>query len=396
MMQFAVFFVLISSFTAFGGEFFKADPANMPQVKLPDVLTTSAGQKITSPEDWKKIRRPEVLELFRQHEYGRVPAIPVQTSFKVTNTDSKAMDGAATLKQIAVNVANGEKSITINVSLFVPNKRTGPVPIFLLICNRPPKNIDPTRKEKSPFWPAEEVVARGYGIAAFHNADVALDNKESFQSGAFKVLEQERKGDSWATIAAWAWGASRVMDYFETDPDIAKDKVAVLGHSRGGKTALWCGAQDERFALVISNDSGCSGAALSRRKLPEKESVARINTTFPYWFCENYKKYNDDVDALPFDQHALIALMAPRAVYVASASQDLWADPRGEFQSLIHAAPVYELFGKKGLPASEMPAIGEALHGEAMGYHIREGKHDLTLVDWQYFMDFADKLFKKK
>jgi hypothetical protein len=377
-----------------GKKSFRPDPPDLPAYTLPDPLTAADGRKIATPEDWRKVRRPEILELFRKHVYGRVPATPFERSFKVANEDPKAMDGAATLRQVEVTVSAGGKSLAIRAVLFVPNKAPKPVPAFLLICNREAKNIDPTRKEKSEFWPAEEVVARGYAIAAFLNSDVDPDRHDGFKDGIHGMLDAGgRPPDAWGTIAAWAWGASRVMDYLETDKDIARDKVAVIGHSRGGKTALWAGAEDERFALACSNDSGCTGAALSRRKLKEKESVARINKAFPHWFCENYKSYNDREDALPVDQHLLVALMAPRAVCVASASQDLWADPRGEFLSAVHAGPVYRLFGKKGLEAKEMPPIGEAVQGDGVAYHIREGKHNLTLFDWMRYLDFADRVY---
>jgi len=377
--------------------YFPPDAPNLPAYTLPNVLTASDGRTIATAEDWRKVRRPEVLELFRKYVYGRVPETPCQTTFKVVSEDAKAMDGAATLKQVDVAIANGPKSLTIHLVLFVPNQAPKPVPTFLLLCNRPAaETIDLTRKVKSEFWPAEEVVARGYGIAAFFLGDVDPDKNDGFKDGAHGLLDVgERKPDAWGTIAAWAWGASRVMDYFETDKDIARDKVAVIGHSRGGKTALWTGAQDERFALTISNDSGCGGAALSRRKTKEKKTVARINESFPHWFCAAYKGYGDKEDTLPVDQHMLIALMAPRAVYVASADKDLWADPRGEFLSVAGATPVYQLFGKKGLGTGEMPAIGEPACGDGAAYHIREGKHNLTLFDWQRFMDFADKVFRR-
>jgi hypothetical protein len=186
------------------------------------------------------------------------------------------------------------------------------------------------------------------------------------------------------------------MDSIETDADLAKDKVAVIGHSRGGKTALWAGAQDERFALVISNNSGCTGAALSRREFQGKEQVARINQGFPHWFCETYKSYNDREEALPVDQHLLAALIAPRALAVGSASEDLWADPRGEFLAVVHAAPVYRLFGHAALGTATMPGIGASLHGDGAHYHLREGKHSLAPADWERYMDFADKLFHRQ
>ena len=373
--------------------FFRPDPPDAPTYILPDLLTAASGKKITTADDWRKIRRPEVLELFRKHMYGRVPATPYQKSFKVVHEDPNAMDGAATLKQVDITIAAGGKSLVIHLVLFVPNKVAKPVPTFLLICNRDPGNIDPTRKTKSEFWPAEEVVSRGYGIAAFYNADVDPDKADGFKDGIHGLLDAgERPPDAWGTIAAWAWGASRCMDYFETDKDVARDKVAVIGHSRGGKTALWAGAEDERFAIVISNDSGCGGAALSRRCFGE--TVLRINTSFPHWFCDNFLQYNEKEGDLPIDQHELIALSAPRPVYVASAEKDLWADPRGEFLAAKGADPVYRLLGTEGLPADEMPGLNQPVQG-TIGYHIRTGEHDVTDYDWACYLDFADKHLKR-
>jgi hypothetical protein len=272
-----------------------------------------------------------------------------------------------------------------------------PTPCFLLICNRGATNIDPSRSIQSPFWPAEEMIGRGYAAAAFLNSDLDPDRHDGFTNGVHGIFDPpgvRRADDAWATIAAWAWGASRAMDYLVTDPDIDSRGVAVMGHSRGGKTALWAGAEDERFALVISNDSGCGGACLARRRQAKAESIKAINKSFPHWFCENYKRYADREDNLPLDQHMLAALIAPRLLYIASASEDLWADPEGEFLCAVEARRVYELFGLQGIKTREFPAPDSPLHEGVIGYHVRTGKHDLTLYDWKCYMDFADRHFR--
>jgi pimeloyl-ACP methyl ester carboxylesterase len=368
----------------------------MPEYKLPEALKMLNGTPVTTAEQWKAARRSEILELFRANVYGRVPATRYEQSFHVVEEDPKALGGAATLRRVEIRIARGEKSLTIHVNLFVPNQSVKPAPAFVLICNRGGENIDPTRQMKSEFWPVEEGIARGYAMAAFLNADVDPDKHDEFKNGIHGLLnEGPRPADAWGTIAAWAWGASRVLDYLQTIPQINPAQVAVIGHSRGGKTALWAGAEDARFAIAVSNDSGCGGASLSRRRFKGKEQVGRIVSAFPHWFCSNFKSFSEREDELPIDQHELIALIAPRAVAVGSASQDLWADPRGEFLSVVNAAPVYALFGHQGIGATEMPNIGKSIHGDQMHYHLRAGKHNLTLEDWQHYWDFADKVYRR-
>ena len=357
--------------------------------ELPDPLTLRDGRKVTSVEMWQAQRRPELLELFRENVFGRAPVNrPASLKFSVAGTDPKAMDGKATLKQVTISYSGPGGEGAIHLILFVPNRREKPAPCFLLICNRGVENIDPTREKKSPFWPAEELVSRGYAAAAFFNGDVAVDKADAWKSGAHAIFDPpQRAPDAWGTIAAWAWGASRVMDYLETDRDIDRTRVAVVGHSRGGKTALWAGAEDPRFAFVVSNDAGCTGSKLARHL--KGETIERINTVFPHWFCENYKRFNGHPEALPVDFHELIALIAPRPVYVSSASED--GDPEGEFLGALHASPVYVLHGLRGLDAAEYPKPDTAFQMGSIGYHLRPGPHNLLEYDWTRFMDFFER-----
>ncbi|MEI6276339.1 MAG: acetylxylan esterase [Prolixibacteraceae bacterium] len=370
------------------------DEEKVPAYHLPDLLTCANGHKVTGKKEWANIRRPELLELFTTQVFGRVPGTPYQKTIRVVKTDPNAMNGAATLKLIDITIVAQSKSLTIRLGLFTPNKATKPVPAFLLICNRAPKNIDFSRIVKSEFWPAEEVIARGYAVAAFDNADVDPDQDDGFKNGIHGLLDAGRSSESWGTIAAWAWGASRCLDYLVTDKNIAPDKIAVVGHSRGAKTALWAGATDARFAMVACNEAGCGGSSLSLRRFGE--TIYQINRNFPHWFCGNYKYYGENEDALPFDQHMLLALIAPRPLYVASAEQDLWGDPRGQYLALYHAVPAYHLFEtKSGLP-EVMPSVNQPVISGNLAYHIRDGKHNLLLKDWNFFMDFADQVLTKK
>lgn len=395
----------------------------VPQYTLPDPLAMCDGTRVGDAQIWRAKRRAEILELFRTYVYGRSPiGRPAEMTFKVFDIDRAALSGLATRKQVSVRFTAEKDGPTMDILIYLPNAGAKPAPILVLlnfggnhaICPDPAIKLsqswmrpggagvadnratEESRGRDSAGYPVEEILKRGYGLATIYYGDIDPDFHDGFKNGVHplfdKLIDGKRAPDAWGSICAWAWGLSRAMDYFESDDEIDEKRVAALGHSRLGKTALWAGAGDERFALVISNDSGCGGAALSRRCFGE--TVKRINTSFPHWFCDNFKKYNDEEGRLPVDQHLLIALMAPRPVYVASADEDLWADPRGEFLSCKNAGPVYELLGFKGLDVEEMPALDSPVQQGRIGYHIRTGGHGLTEYDWRQYMDFADKHLK--
>jgi hypothetical protein len=391
------------------------EESKIPEYSLPDPLIFNNGNLVNNYKDWKE-RRKEILFLFENEVYGKVPAGGVNLETEEVSVNNNALNGKAIRKEIKLTLTKNNKSVDIYMLMYLP-KYENPVSVFVgcnfygnqtttiekdvLITESWARNnkdfgiknnqgTEKSRGVRHNRWLPEDIVARGYGVVTIYYGDIDPDFDDGFKNGVHNLFSGQRDGTSWGSIAAWAWGLSRAMDYFETDNDIGK--VFVIGHSRLGKTALWAGATDERFSLVISNNSGCGGAALSRRTFGE--TVGRINSSFPHWFCDNYKKYNENEGQCPVDQHMLIALMAPRPVYVGSAAEDRWADPKGEFLSCVAASPVYEMLGLKGLPSKAMPELSTPVTG-TIGYHIRPGKHNLTSYDWQRYMDFADKHFGK-
>ncbi len=372
------------------------DEALVGDYILPELLVTQDGQTVSTIDQWERVRRPEILKLFEDHVYGQVPKDFDKIRFRVTNQDKKAMEGRATLKEVDITVTRNKQSVTIHLKMFTPNHIKKPVPMFLVINHRGMRTMDVTRENKDGFWPAELVIEAGYGISGFDVIDVSPDNGERFRDGVISKLypEQMEPGNGMAGLGAWGWGASRVIDYFEKDRSVDAGKIISVGHSRGGKSSLWLGAQDQRVAITVSNESGNSGAALSRRNFGE--TVARITTKFFYWFCPNYAEYGDNEDNLPVDQHMLIAMMAPRAVYIASAAEDLWADPKGMYLGLSAAQPVFSLYGLETGLSEVIPPVNEQIIKSHMGFHNREGKHNMTPYDWQQFIRFANEYFNRQ
>jgi hypothetical protein len=365
----------------------------VPVYSLPDVLKSNDGTKIKTESQWKNIRRPEIVELFRKNMFGRVPETPYKEEFNVISTNKNALKGIATQKQVEITIHRGDKSLLIHLTLLTPNGKSQPVPAFLLIDTWFSQNNYAHWKEQTEYWPVDEAIKRGYGMAIFDATDLDPDSFDNFKNGIHGLLDSNpRPDDAWGTISAWAWGASRCMDYLVTDKDVASGKVAVVGHSRAGKTALWAGAEDTRFSMVVSNESGAGGAALARRRFGE--TVERLNTVFPHWFCTNYKKYSNKEDSMPFDMHMLLSLIAPRALYIDCADEDLWGDPRGSYLSLYNAVPVFNLLGVKSDIQKSMPPLNKQLISGKVGFHIRSGPHNLLLKDWNWFMDYADLVLK--
>ena len=396
------------------------DESKVPEFVVPDPLKTFNGKKVKNVKKWEKKCRPELLEFFSKNIYGEIPGELKISSVEVVEESNDAVNGKANRKQVEISFQKDDLTLDFTILIYLP-KNVEKAPLFVgynfygnhtitedvnviiseaWVRNNPSFGIvhnqltEQSRGVRNNRWAIEKIIDAGYGLATIYYGEVDPD-KDDFSDGIHPFFYEEYRqrpiSNEWGSIAAWSWGLSRCMDYFEEDNDIDESKVIVFGHSRLGKTSLWAGATDQRFAAVISNNSGCGGAALSKRRFGE--TVWRINTNFPHWFCRNFKEYNKNEQALPVDQHQLISLIAPRPVYIASAEDDKWADPRGEYLSAFYASPVYKLYGKMGILSDNMPTVNQPIQN-TVAYHIRTGKHDVTDFDWEQYIKWANKQFK--
>ncbi|MHA3775505.1 alpha/beta hydrolase family protein [Verrucomicrobiota bacterium sgz303538] len=406
------------------------DPANLPsQPSIPDPLVTTAGERVASKDQWLQARRGELQTLVQNYEYGFLPAKPETVDAKVLHSDPQAFGGKATLREVQITWGKPEGSIQL--LLVTPNARQKPAPVFLglnftgnhtLVTDPKVRLPEVWMRSSAPgtdnraneadrgknvdTWNIEQSIDRGYAVATFFNGDVIPDEPQLAEEALrkFRADGANARGASDAgTIAAWAWCLQRAVDYLVTNPDIDAKRVAMVGHSRNGKTALLAAAFDERVAMVIPSQAGCGGTSPARvspdlaqpqkNGRPSAETVGIINKNFPHWFCGNFKAFNEAPEKLPYDHHAMIALCAPRPVLLSNAAEDTWANPAGQFDMLKAADSVYRLVAGDGLSASQMPELGKLIDSR-LGYFIRPGKHSMNKTDWDAWLDYADKWLK--
>jgi len=386
-------FCLISISTIMAQNPANYDESKVPDLILPDPFVSFKGKSVQTIQDWESIRRPEILHLFEENVYGKIPTDFDEITFKEVTESQNPYPEKAIFKEIDITVSRNGNTHTMRLNVFIPKSGKGPFPVFMLINHR---TKDPGGKLiDEDFWTVSELIDRGYATASFHAETVAPDDKIRFSEGVIGKLYPEHlsQPDGMRGLSAWGWGAMRAMDYFVHESSIDEKKAILVGHSRGGKAALWASANDNRWAVTISNESGCGGAALSKRKFGETVEV--INTSFPHWFNDNFKAFNGKEELLPLDQHMMVSLIAPRAIYFSSAKEDRWADPKGEYLSMQLGSRIFsEIYGQK----VSFPVAFESLKGPVLqpfaGYHIREGEHNLTWEDWSHYVDFVELQFK--
>jgi len=376
--------------------------------QLPDPLRLAGGKPVRDAKTWFEKRRPEIVRLFEQNQFGRSPGRPAGMSFDVFDKGSPAFGGKALRKQVTIYFSADKSGPKMDLLIYLPAAARTPAPLLLnLSFSANSSVVDDPGVKPGEIWSREKkkipassgrsfgklniapFLEQGIGVATVYYGDIEPDFPEGIAYGVRRLYlksgQSEPAPDEWGAIAAWAWGLSRAMDYLETDKAVDSKRVAILGVSRLGKTVLWAGARDTRFAAVIASCSGEGGAALSRRNYGE--TIKHLNARFGYQFCGNYRKYGDHVDQLPVDAHMLLALIAPRPLFLQTGDQDLWSDPKGEFLAAVAASPVYRLLGKPGLETDHMPPAGQAiLH--TLGYEMHSGGHGALASDWKLFLEF--------
>jgi hypothetical protein len=386
------------------------DEALVGTYSLPDPLVLANGEMVRDANTWYQKRRPEVVRLFEENQFGRSPERPAGMSFDAFDKGTPALDGKAIRRQVTIYFSSDKAGPQMDLLLYLPADANKPAPLLLnlnffansSVVDDPgikpsevwsrdkkkvpaPKGMNFGRLNVTPF------LANGIGVASVYYGDIDPDFQGGVQYGVRRLYlkpgQTEPAPDEWGAIAAWAWGLSRVMDYLETDKDVDAKQVAIFGVSRLGKTVLWAGARDTRFAMVIASCSGEGGAALSRRNYGETIAHLTAPSRYPYQFCANYQKYSDHVEQFPVDAHMLIALIAPRPVLLQTGDQDTWSDPKGEFLAVVAAGPVYRLLGGKDLGIDQMPPAGQPiLH--TIGYYMHSGGHGTLPSDWDVFLKF--------
>jgi hypothetical protein len=377
------------------------DESKVGTYTLPNPLVLNDGQPVGDASTWYRKRRPEILELYREFIYGRVPENAPKAHCAVESIDPQALGGSAVRKILVIRFGDAEPSPVARVVIYLPARRTAPVPVVLHLAfhGETPAPSSLARGDRSAppseLGPVAKMLARGYAYAVYRYTDLQPDTPGTRASGVEALVSAPTAGpapDEWGAISAWAWGASRVLDYLQTDPAVDAGRVALVGHSRLGKSALWAGAQDPRFALVFASCAGELGSALSRRDFGE--TVDDIAHNFPWWFAPNFQQFSGHWDKLPVDAHMLIALNAPHPVLVTGGSGDLWADPRGEFLAEVAAGPVYVLLGRKGLGTVEMPPLDVSLTSGELAFRCHTGPHAIMPEDWALLLDYADRYLR--
>lgn len=368
------------------------DESRVPVYTLPDPLLCENGQLVTNVEEWEQHRRPELLQMLKTYMYGHVPELKHPLPFRIDSLNvafqfEKGKKQKQYIRKIVTLYLTEQKEQgpLFHAEVITPNDAQAPVPVFMMFGEN----------RMARGFPSQLLLNHGYGVAVLNTTEGTPDGMDAFTRGLIPAYYNKgqtyRRPDEWGCLAAWAWEASRLLDYLQTDSLVNARQVAILGHSRMGKAALWAAVQDERFAIAFPVNSGCGGGALSRRMIGE--TVWAMNERFPYWVCDNFQQFNMREQFMPFDQHTVIALCAPRPVYLATGQDDNWADPLGEFLAGKAAEPVYALYGLQGIGLEKQPAVDVAMNEGAIAYHIRTGGHAILPYDWDCFIEFADRIF---